>query len=756
MKDIHRDIISNEMGLKPSQVSAVEMLLIEGATVPFIARYRKEATESLDEVAVSTIRDRLNQLNEIDQRRETILKSLEQNGHLTQALKEKVIASESLAELEDIYLPFRPKRRTRATIAKQKGLEPLAEIIFAQTGHRDIEQIAADYVDLQKEVATAEAALGGARDIIAEKVNENQEARAKLRELFLARALFKSNVVDGMESAGAKFKDYFDWSEPAKTAPSHRILAMRRGEKNDILNLSLLPPEKDAIAILENLFIKGDGPDSQQVALAVSDSYRRLLSRSMETEIRLLTKKRADDEAIAIFTDNLRQLLMTAPLGAKRVMGIDPGYRTGCKVVCLDRQGKFLTHATIYPHTSSAQVEAARKNLLNLFDSFKIEAIAVGNGTAGRETEAFVKSISSEKSIPVFSVNESGASIYSASQVAREEFPDLDLTIRGAISIARRLMDPLSELVKIDPKSIGVGQYQHDVDQSALKASLDDVVMSCVNAVGVDVNQASPQLLTYVSGLGPSLAKNIVNYRNTNGAFPNRAALKKVPRLGAKSFEQCAGFLRIKNGNHPLDASAVHPERYDLVKKMAADIGYNVSDLIGNKAKIKQIKLDQYISKDLGLPTLNDIISELAKPGRDPRKTFEEFAFASDVEKIEDLKPGMRLPGLVTNVTAFGAFVDIGVHQDGLVHISQLSDHFVKDPHQIVKVQQKVSVTVIEVDIDRNRISLSMKNQMDSVSKHASAKSEVNPKSKTTLPRKQRSSNKRPFNNPFADIFKGS
>jgi uncharacterized protein len=756
MKDIHRDIISNEMGLKPSQVSAVEMLLIEGATVPFIARYRKEATESLDEVAVSTIRDRLNQLNEIDQRRETILKSLEQNGHLTQALKEKVIASESLAELEDIYLPFRPKRRTRATIAKQKGLEPLAEIIFAQTGHRDIEQIAADYVDLQKEVATAEAALGGARDIIAEKVNENQEARAKLRELFLARALFKSNVVDGMESAGAKFKDYFDWSEPAKTAPSHRILAMRRGEKNDILNLSLLPPEKDAIAILENLFIKGDGPDSQQVALAVSDSYRRLLSRSMETEIRLLTKKRADDEAIAIFTDNLRQLLMTAPLGAKRVMGIDPGYRTGCKVVCLDRQGKFLTHATIYPHTSSAQVEAARKNLLNLFDSFKIEAIAVGNGTAGRETEAFVKSISSEKSIPVFSVNESGASIYSASQVAREEFPDLDLTIRGAISIARRLMDPLSELVKIDPKSIGVGQYQHDVDQSALKASLDDVVMSCVNAVGVDVNQASPQLLTYVSGLGPSLAKNIVNYRNTNGAFPNRAALKKVPRLGAKSFEQCAGFLRIKNGNHPLDASAVHPERYDLVKKMAADIEYNVSDLIGNKAKIKQIKLDQYISTDLGLPTLNDIISELAKPGRDPRKTFEEFEFASDVEKIEDLKPGMRLPGLVTNVTAFGAFVDIGVHQDGLVHISQLSDHFVKDPHQIVKVQQKVSVTVIEVDIDRNRISLSMKNQMDSVSKHASAKSEVNPKSKTTLPRKQRSSNKRPFNNPFADIFKGS
>ena len=756
MKDIHRDIISSEMGLNSSQVSAVAMLLTEGATVPFIARYRKEATESLDEVAVSTIRDRLNQLNEIDQRRETILKSLEQNGHLTQALREKITASESLAELEDIYLPYRPKRRTRATIAKQKGLEPLAEIIFAQTGLKDIEQVTADYVDVQKEVETVEAALGGARDIIAESVNENQEARAKLRELFIERAVFKSKAVDGMESAGAKFKDYFDWSEPAKTAPSHRILAMRRGEKNDILNLSLLPPEKDAIAILENLFVKGDGPDSQQVAAAVNDSYKRLLSRSMETETRLLTKKRADDGAIAIFTDNLRQLLMTAPLGAKRIMGIDPGYRTGCKVVCLDRQGKFLTHATIYPHASPAQVDAAKKILLNLFDQYKIEAIAVGNGTAGRETETFVKSICADKSIPVFLVNESGASIYSASQVAREEFPDLDLTIRGAISIARRLMDPLSELVKIDPKSIGVGQYQHDVDQTKLKAGLDDVVMSCVNAVGVDVNQASSQLLTYVSGLGPGLAKNIVIYRNTNGAFPNRAALKKVPRLGAKSFEQCAGFLRIKNGNHPLDGSAVHPERYALVNKMAKDIGCEVSNLIGNKEKIKQIKLDRYINTDLGLPTLNDIISELAKPGRDPRKTFEEFAFASDVEKIEDLKPGMRLPGLVTNVTAFGAFVDIGVHQDGLVHISQLSDHFVKDPHQIVKVQQKVNVTVIEVDITRNRISLSMKNQVDSVSSPPKAKPNVKTTSKANMSRKQGGSNKRPFHNPFADIFKGS
>ena len=754
MKEIHRIIISNELGLKPSQITAAANLLNEGATVPFIARYRKEATESLDEVAISAIRNRLTQLDEIDHRREAILKSLEQNGHLTRELKEKVIASETLAELEDIYLPYRPKRRTRATIAKEKGLEPLAEILLAQTGLTDLYEVATDYVDMEKEVDTIETALMGARDIIAEKINEDQKARAELRRLFITSGVFKSNVAAGMESAGTKFEDYFDWSEPAKTAPSHRILAMRRGEKNDILNLSILPPEKDAVALLEKLFVKGDGPDSRQVALAVGDSYKRLLSRSMETEIRLSTKQRADNDAIAIFADNLRQLLMAAPLGAKRIMGIDPGYRTGCKVVCLDRQGKFLTHETIYPHTSPAKVEEARKILLKLVNQFRVEAIAVGNGTAGRETETFIKSICFKRKIPVFIVNESGASIYSASNAAREEFPELDLTIRGAISIARRLMDPLSELVKIDPKSIGVGQYQHDVDQSALKASLDDVVMSCVNAVGVDVNQASPQLLTYVSGLGPNLAKKIVAYRNENGAFSDREILKKVPRLGSKSFEQCAGFLRIKNGSHPLDASAVHPERYTLVNIMAADIGCSVSDLIGNKEKIKQVKLDQYISRELGLPTLNDIISELAKPGRDPRETYEEFAFASDVEKIEDLKPGMRLPGLVTNVTAFGAFVDIGVHQDGLVHISQLSDRFIKDPTQVVKVQQKVNVTVIEVDIERNRISLSMKSQIDSTLNQKSTRADIkrkSPKSKGPL---RRTSQKKPFNNPFADLLK--
>jgi uncharacterized protein len=756
MKEVHRTIISNELGLKPSQITAVAKLLSDGASVPFIARYRKEATESLDEVTISTIRDRLIQLDEIDRRRKAILKSLEQNGHLTQELKKKVITSETLAELEDIYLPYRPKRRTRASMAKEKGLEPLAEILLSQTGLTNLDRVATDYLDPKKEVMTIEAALVGARDIIAEKISENQEARAKLRELFLIAGVFNSKVAADKESVGTKFKDYFNWSEPVKTAPSHRILAMRRGEKNDILNLSLLPPEKEAIALLETLFIKGDKPDSQQVALAISDSYKRLLSRSMETETRLSTKQKADNEAIAIFADNLRQLLMAAPLGAKRIMGIDPGYRTGCKVVCLDRQGKFLTHKTIYPHTSPVKVEESQKVLMKLLDQFKIEAIAIGNGTAGRETETFVKSICSERKTPIFMVNESGASIYSASEAAREEFPELDLTIRGAISIARRLMDPLSELVKINPKSIGVGQYQHDVDQTELKASLDDVVMSCVNAVGVDVNQASPQLLTYVSGLGPSLAKNIVAYRNENGAFPNRETLKKVSRLGSKSFEQCAGFLKIKDGDHPLDASAVHPERYDLVNTMAKNIGCRVSDLIGNKEKIKQIKVAQYICQELGLPTLNDIISELAKPGRDPRETYEEFAFASDVVKIEDLKPGMRLPGLVTNVTAFGAFVDIGVHQDGLVHISQLSDCFVKDPNQVVKVQQKVNVTVIEVDIERNRISLSMKSQIDSTPSQKSTKSNMKRKSsKGSLPQ-YRASQKKPFNNPFSDLLKRS
>ncbi|MGD9211814.1 MAG: Tex family protein, partial [Desulfobacteraceae bacterium] len=718
------------------------------------ARYRKEATDSLDEVAISFIRDRLSQLEEMDQRRDTILNSLEQHGHLTDELKEKVMAAETLAALEDIYLPYRPKRRTRATIAKERGLEPLADTLFAQTGINELDSIASMYVDSEKEVEDIEDALAGARDIIAEKVNEDQQARAKLRQLFLDKAIFKSKVATEMEIQGVKFKDYFDWSEPASTAPSHRILAMRRGEKEDVLNLNILPAEQDAITILKKLFVHGNGKDSEQVALAVHDSYKRLLSRSMETEIRLATKQRADTDAIAVFADNLRQLLMAAPMGAKRIMGIDPGYRTGCKVVCLDRQGKFLTHETIFPHTSSQQTETAKQILLKLTDQYRIEAVAVGNGTAGRETEAFVKALFSGKNIPIIMVNESGASVYSASEVAREEFPDLDLTIRGAISIGRRLMDPLSELVKIDPKSIGVGQYQHDVDQSALKSALDDVVISCVNGVGVDVNRASAQLLTYVSGLGPGLAKKIVTYRDAHGAFTERESLKNVPRLGPKAFEQCAGFLRIKNGHHPLDASAVHPERYELVNAMAKDLGCKVSELIANSKKIDQIQLDKYVTKEVGIPTLKDIIAELSKPGRDPRETFEEFSFASHVEKIEDLEAGMQLPGLVTNVTAFGAFVDIGVHQDGLVHISQLADQFVKDPAQVVKVQQKVKVTVLEVDIDRKRISLSMKSQTEPIAKKKPKQSKRGPKDKKTSKSfKGTAHSKKPFNNPFADLF---
>ncbi len=754
MKNTYRSIISSELKLKESQVTAVAKLLAEGASVPFIARYRKEATDSLDEVAVSTIRDRLTQLEEMDNRRETILNSLEQNGHLTDELKNKVLGADTLAELEDIYLPFRPKRRTKATIAREKGLEPLATTLLAQEGLPNLDEVAAIYIDTEKGVENIEEALAGARDIIAEIINEDAEARSQLRQLFLDQAEFKSHVASKMESEGAKFQDYFDWSEAAATAPSHRILAMRRGEKEDILNLSILPPEENAIAVLEKLFVKGESQESREVALAIRDSYKRLLSRSMETEIRLVTKQRADGEAIAVFADNLRQLLMAAPLGAKRVMGIDPGFRTGCKVVCLDRQGKFLTNETIYPHTSAAQADAAKNILLKLADQFQIEAVAVGNGTAGRETEAFVKQLFPGKRILVIMVNESGASIYSASEVARKEFPDLDLTVRGAISIARRVMDPLSELVKIDPKSIGVGQYQHDVDQTALKASLDDVVISCVNGVGVDVNRASAQLLTYVSGLGPSLAQNIVAYRDENGAFNDRERLKKVPRLGPKAFEQCAGFLRIKNGTNPLDASAVHPERYGTVTSMAADLDCEVSDLIANGEKINQIKLDRYVTDGLGLPTLKDIISELSKPGRDPRETFEEFAFASHVEKIEDLEPGMQLPGLVTNVTAFGAFVDIGVHQDGLVHISQLADRFVKDPAQVVKVQQKVKVTVLEVDIERKRISLSMKSQTISPPPSKAEKQKSNQKSRKASNSKQRQTNdKKPFNNPFADLF---
>jgi len=707
MQPTHQSTIAKELLIKESQVKAVTEFLEEGATIPFIARYRKEATGSLDEVDITSIRDRLNQLKELDNRKETILKSLEKHGHLTDELKEEVIAAETMAILEDIYLPFRPKRRTKATTAMEKGLEPLAKIIFEQTG-KDPYLLAADFVDSEKNIDSIEDALIGAGHIIAEWINEDYKAREFLRRLFMEKGTIRSIVASGMESKGPKFKDYFEWEEPVAKAPSHRILAMRRGEKEDILNLTIAPPEKDAIAILDKLFVKGDGEDSKQVQLAVRDSYKRLLSRSMETETRLVSKERADAEAIKIFEDNLRQLLLAPPLGAKRVMGIDPGFRTGCKVVCLDRQGKFLHHETIYPHLSEKQTQEAAQTVKTLCRNYQIEAIAIGNGTAGRETEDFVKHLSVD-GIDVVLVNESGASVYSSSVIAREEFPDLDLTIRGAVSIGRRLMDPLSELVKIDPKSIGVGQYQHDVDQSSLKQALDDVVISCVNSVGVDVNQASVQLLTYVSGLGPQLAQNIVAYRNENGPFRSRMELKKVPRLGPKAFEQSAGFLRISKSHNPLDESAVHPESYHIVDNMARDLRCKVLDLMADKTLREKIDISKYVTNTVGIPTLKDILDELSKPGRDPRESFTAFAFADGIKEIKDLKPGMKLPGIVTNVTAFGAFVDVGVHQDGLVHISQLSDRFVKNPADIVKVNQNVMVTVISVDIDRGRISLSMK-----------------------------------------------
>jgi uncharacterized protein len=747
----HIASISAELNIATKQIEAVADLLAQGGTVPFIARYRKEATGSLDEVAITAIRDRLHQLEELDVRKAAVLKSLETNGHLTDELKEQVSAAPTLAVLEDLYLPFRPKRRTKATVAREKGLEPLAREILEQNG-RDPVQLAAAYVDPQKGVESVEAALEGARHIIAEIINEDPRARDRMRELYVRKGIIRSQVATDKEADGAKYRDYFDWNEPAATAPSHRILAMRRGEKEDILNLAMAPPEADALALLEDLFVNGDDPDAAQVRLALNDSYRRLLSRAMETELRLVTKQRADEQAIRIFASNLRQLLLSPPLGARRVMGIDPGYRTGCKIVCLDRQGKLLHHETVYPHLSERQDRQAAEKIAELCRRFSIEAVAIGNGTAGRETEAFVRKIDSLQAIPVLLVNESGASIYSASEAARREFPDLDLTVRGSVSIARRLMDPLSELVKIDPKSIGVGQYQHDVDQSDLKKSLDDVVISCVNAVGVDVNRASVELLTYVSGLGPQLAANIVAVRNEKGPFSSRVELKSVPRLGPKAFEQSAGFLRIQHGANPLDASAVHPESYAVVDAMARDQDCSVAELMQDAARRKKIDLTRYVDDKIGLPTLRDILAELDKPGRDPRKDFETVVFAGHVNQITDLKPGMILPGVVTNVTAFGAFVDIGVHQDGLVHISEMADAFVKNPTDVVSVQQRVKVTVLEVDLERNRIALSMKTAPMGVKVSSENKKPRRPKRENRQPAAEKKPN-RPFNNPFAEAL---
>ncbi|MHB8844577.1 MAG: Tex family protein [Nitrospirota bacterium] len=709
MTEDHSARIARELKLAPKHVMATVALIDEGATVPFISRYRKEATGSLDEVAVTAIRDRITQLRELDKRRETVLRSLEELGRLTDGLKARILAAETMTILEDLYLPYRPKRRTKATIAKEKGLEPLAQKLFSQDPALDPLAEAAACVNGEKDVATADDALAGARDIVAEWVSEDPAARSRVRELFASKGMFRSKVIMGREEEGAKYKDYFAWEEPVAAAPSHRILAMRRGENEGFLFMRIIVPEEDALALLEAQFLKNAGPAAEQVRRAIHDGYKRLLSVSLETEMRLSTRKRADEEAIRIFAGNMRQLLLASPLGRKNVLAIDPGFRTGCKVVCIDRQGKLLQNDTVFPLFNEKGSREAGETVLRLCATFQIEAIAIGNGTAGRETEAFVRGLNLPKSIPIVMVSENGASVYSASDAAREEFPDHDVTVRGAISIGRRLMDPLAELVKIDPKSIGVGQYQHDVDQPALKRSLDDVVESCVNSVGVEVNTASKQLLMYVSGLGPQLASGIVEHRNAKGPFTSREELRKVPKLGPKTFEQAAGFLRIHDAPNPLDASAVHPERYPVVDAMARDLNCSVRDLMTDEALRTRIDLGRYVTDVVGLPTLQDIMKELAKPGRDPRERFEAFSFAEGISKIEDLTPGMTLPGIVTNIAAFGVFVDIGVHQDGLVHISELADRYVRNPNEVVKVHQHVTVTVREVDIKRKRISLTMK-----------------------------------------------
>ena len=703
----HEIIIANELSISEKQVRTTIALLDEGATVPFISRYRKEMTGSLDEVQITNIRDRFQQLRDLDKRKEAVLKSINDQGKLTPELEQQILGAETMASLEDIYLPYKPKRKTRASVAREKGLQPLADLILAQESG-DFLALADGLVDEEKGVQNTEEALAGARDIIAEVIAEDAAVRAKSRAIFLEKGSFVSRVVPGKEEAAIKYKDYYEWSESLKDAPSHRVLAMRRGEKEELLYLDIDINEEEILPRIESIYIKGANAAAAQVKLALTDSYKRLLKPSMETEIRVLTRQKADEEAIKVFADNVRQLLLAAPLGQKRLLAIDPGFRTGCKTVVLDEQGQLKENTAIFPHNGANGLAEAKKTVQYLVSKYDIQAIAIGNGTAGRETEEFVRKLGLNN-VTIVMVNESGASIYSASETAREEFPDYDITVRGAVSIGRRLMDPLAELVKIDPKSIGVGQYQHDVDQNKLQTSLDDTVISCVNAVGVELNTASKQILAYVSGLGPSLAQQIIKYRNENGPFASRRELKKVPRLGEKAFEQAAGFLRIRHAANPLDSSAVHPERYSLVEQMAKDLGKKVEDLLTDADLRKSIPLKNYISEEVGLPTLNDILNELAKPGLDPREKFETFSFTEGVNSIGDLRVGMKLPGIVTNITNFGAFVDIGVHQDGLVHLSQLSNRYISDPHEVVKVQQHVMVTVTEVDEKRSRIALSMK-----------------------------------------------
>jgi uncharacterized protein len=706
MNENHILKISQNLGVQDWQVKNTVQLFAEGATMPFISRYRKEVTGSLDEVQIAEIKEQLAKLQEIDSRRETILKSIDEQGKLTDELKNRIENAQTLTELEDIYLPYKQKKKTRAAKAKEKGLEPLAKIIMKQQ-ELNIENKATQF--LNDEVETVEDALQGARDIIAEWVNENERARNNVRRLYQHESVISSKSVKGKELEGIKYKDYFEWIESLKKCPSHRLLAMRRGENEGFLKLTIAPDQEKALEILEKQFVDGVYDVSQQVRDAVKDSYKRLLSSSMETEFKNLSKEKADEEAIKVFADNLRQLMLAPPLGQKKVLAIDPGYKSGCKIVCLDAQGNLVHNENIYPHQPQNEKGMAMKKIDSMVETFKIDAIAIGNGTASRETEELVKKIKFSKDVRVFVVSEDGASIYSASSVAREEFPEYDVTVRGAVSIGRRLMDPLAELVKIDAKSIGVGQYQHDVDQNKLKGKLDQVVESSVNMVGVSLNTSSKHLLTYISGLGPQLAQNIVEYRKENGAFKSRKELHEVKRMGDKAFQQAAGFLRIDNAENPLDNSAVHPESYHIVAKMAKDLNCQVIDLVKDESIRKQIILENYVDKKVGLPTLNDIVSELAKPGRDPRQGIKVFEFAEGIRKIEDLYEGMVLPGIVTNITNFGAFVDVGVKQDGLVHISNMANKFVSDPNEIVKLHQHVKVKVTEIDLARKRIQLSMK-----------------------------------------------
>ena len=705
-------VLVAETGLQQNQVKQTVALLEEGATVPFIARYRKEVTGELDEVQIRQLQERLTYFKELQERQQTILKSIDEQGKLTAELRAKIITCRQKTILEDIYLPYKPKRRTKATIAKERGLEPLAEQILQAVGSGvGMEHLAAPFINHEHEIDDVETALQGAGHILAEQFSDVAEVRAIVRELTWQQGLFRSQPARGKAGTVSKFEMYYDFNEPLRQVPSHRMLAMRRGEKEDVLRLSVEAPEEDILLSLGRVLIPKANPYRDWLRLVIEDAYGRLLSPSIEVELRLQAKKAADEEAIRVFAENLRHLLLAAPAGSYRVLGVDPGLRTGSKLAVVDQTGRFLEHVTIYPHTGRGQIEPARQNILRLIDSHRIEMVAIGNGTAGREMDQFVRQCLKTvgKKLSVVMVSEAGASVYSASDIAREEFPDLDLTVRGAISIARRLQDPLAELVKVDPKSIGVGQYQHDVSQAALKKSLGEVVESCVNYVGVDLNTASWALLSFVSGISESLAKSIVCHRDENGAFTQRKQLLKVPRFGKKAFEQAAGFLRIRTAEQPLDNTAVHPERYKLVQQMAADVSTNVKQLIADPVLLDSIDLNRYVAEDVGLPTLRDIISELKKPGRDPRETFVSTSFREDVMEIKDLKEGMNLNGVVTNVAAFGAFVDLGVHQDGLVHISQLADRFIKDPNDVVKVGQQVQVRVLEVDLQRKRIALTMR-----------------------------------------------